>query len=139
MSDSDDYQVTWRAPAWNRCPHCGAEPCLPLRRKLLMWPFNSAPCQTCGLKVGLDPSRAVILVLPIFVLVVAVLPLMALSGSVLYLIALILMVLSVIGFPLAIVFWAPLRPDELSWRTKVRESRERVAARRADPSSENKG
>jgi hypothetical protein len=104
-----------------------------------MWPFNSAPCQTCGLRVGLDPSRAVLAVLPIFVLVIALLPLMAISDPVLFLIALILMALSVIGFPMAIVFWAPLKPDELSWAAKVRESRERVAAQRAEPRFREQG
>jgi hypothetical protein len=131
MSDSDDYKVIWPEPGWNRCPHCGAEPSLPLLRKLSMWPFNSAPCRTCGLRVGLDPTRAVIAVLPIFLLIMALLPLMAIGDPILFLIALIIMVLSVIGFPLAIVFWALLRPDELSWGAKVRDSRERLAAQRA--------
>ena len=138
MSHSDDYQVNWHEPAWNRCPHCGTEPCLPFKHKLSMWPANSALCQTCGLKVALDPGKAAITVLPIFVLVMALLPLMAIGDPVLLLIALILAVLSVISFPLAVVFWIPLRPDELSWRAKVRESRERVAAQRTGPASENK-
>jgi hypothetical protein len=132
MGDADDFKVMWLARAPNRCPHCGAEPCLPLRRKLSIWPFNSALCQACGLKVGLDPTPAMIVVLPIFVLIIAVLPLMALGDPVLSLIALILMVSSVVGFPVCVLFWVPLRPDELNWGRKVRESQERLAAQPSD-------
>jgi len=138
MSDSDDYRVEWREPARNRCPHCGAEPCLPLMRKLSIWPANSALCQACGLKVALDPGKAAIAVLPIFALIVAILQLIVTSDPVLWPIVLILMALSGLGFPFAVLFWVPLRSDELSWRAKVRESRERVAAQQAARVSDNK-
>jgi len=138
MSQSDDFKVKWHESAPNRCPHCGTAPCLQLKRKLLMWPATGALCQTCGLKVTLSPGKATIVVLPIFVLVLAILPLMAISSSVVFLIALILAMPCVVAFPLAVMFWVPLRPDELSWPTKVRESQERVAAQRTGLDSENK-
>jgi prepilin signal peptidase PulO-like enzyme (type II secretory pathway) len=114
----------------NTCPHCNANPCLPLWRKLFMGPTSTARCQTCGYRVGLDVQRACLAMLPTVVAVIAA-AFAAVAGALqaLVLIAGLLLLGPILTFMLN-DSWVPLRPDELTTASMVEAGRARVATQK---------
>src|SRR5262245_35247460 len=107
----------------NVCPHCKADPSLPLWRKLTLGPAASAHCQVCGFRVGVDVARATLAMLPTFLLVVAVV--LGILSEPITMIGLLLLCLAVM-FGLYL-FWVPLKPDELTTPSMVEAGRARIA------------
>jgi hypothetical protein len=114
----------------NTCPHCNANPCLPLWRKPFMGPTSTARCQVCGYRVGLDVQRACLAMLPTLVAVIAAV-IAAIAGA---LQALVLTAgLLLLGLILTFMLndsWVPLRPDELTTASMVEAGRARAAAQK---------
>jgi uncharacterized membrane protein YoaK (UPF0700 family) len=110
----------------NSCPHCKADPCLPLWRKLLLGPASSARCPVCGYRVGVDVARACLMMLS------SLLPVMAAAGGMLRdPVALVTLLLLCLIFMFALyAFWVPLKPDELTNATMVAAGRARIAAQK---------
>jgi hypothetical protein len=51
------------------CPHCNRAPCLPVWRKWLLSPANSASCRHCGHKVSADVAHSwITLAVPLFLM-----------------------------------------------------------------------
>lgn len=108
----------------NTCPHCGADPCLPLWRKLCLGPAASARCQVCGYRVGVDVAKASLALLPTFLLVI-IAALGALHGPVM----LVLLLAICLGIMFGLyALWVPLVVAELTNARMVAAGRERIAA-----------
>jgi hypothetical protein len=110
----------------NTCPHCKADPCLPLWRKLTLGPISSANCQVCGYRVGVDVVRAWLAMLPTLLLVVA-----TATGFIrdpVLLVGLLFVCLTA-TFTLYAA-WVPLMPDELTNPSMVEAGRARIAAQK---------
>lgn len=110
----------------NICPHCKADPCLPLWRKLTLGPLSSARCQTCGYRIGVDIARALVAMAPTFFLVV--LTTGGFLSDPLTLMGLLIVCLTLMFALYAL--WVPLHPDELTTASMVEEGRRRIAAKR---------
>lgn len=111
----------------NLCPHCGAQPCLPVWRKLCLGPMASARCRTCGLKVTVAPLQAGLALAP--TLLFLVLARLGMLGDLTT--TLLLMGASLVGTIIAYVVWVPLALDQISNATIVAEGKARVAAGKA--------
>jgi hypothetical protein len=103
----------------NICPHCGAEPCVPAWRKLVLGPGASAHCEICGFRVGVGIAQAWLAMLPTLLLVA-----LAAFGILTDPVALIVL----LALCLAVTFtaylvWVPLIPDELTNARMVEEAR----------------
>jgi hypothetical protein len=111
----------------NTCPHCGADPCLLLWRKLCLGPASSATCQVCGCRVGVDVVKACMALLPTFLLI-----LVAGFGLLHDPIALIALLVACLGVTaLLYALWVPLLADELTNARIVAAGRERIAAQKS--------
>jgi hypothetical protein len=108
----------------NVCPHCKADPCLPLWRKLLLGPMSSAQCQVCGYRVGVDVTRAWIAMLPSLLVVGMAVAGVLRDPTVLAPAALICLAATAILY----IAWVPLLPDELTNASMVEAGRARIAA-----------
>lgn len=111
----------------NKCPHCGADPCLPLWRKLSLGPISTAYCGECGYRVSADFNRAWLATLP------ALLNIVVIGSGVLEnpLPALALLPLSLALAVVLYIVWVPLRRADLTTATMVEAGRARLAAERA--------
>lgn len=126
-NDAIDMIDDQKKPAMNRCPHCKAEPCIPLWRKLCLGPAATACCQICDCKVGVDVSRACLAMLPVLLLVIA-----AGVGLVREPVALVISLLLSLACMLALyTLWVPLLPAELTNPNMVVIGRARIAAKQA--------
>ena len=110
----------------NRCPHCGAEPCLPLWRKFTLGPASKARCRVCDCLVGVEALRASAAMLPNFLLIAAVA--IGLLQDIPTMI--VLLTVTVAAMFALYASWVPLMPEQLSSPTMIEAGRERVAARR---------
>jgi uncharacterized protein (DUF983 family) len=110
----------------NRCPHCGAEPCLPLWRKFTLGPSSKAHCRVCDCLVGVEALRASAAMLPTFLLIVAV------ATGLLQVIATMIVLLGVTVAAMLALYasWVPLMPEQLSSPTMIEAGRARRAVRR---------
>lgn len=110
----------------NRCPHCSAEPCLPLWRKFLLGPQARARCRVCDCLVGVEVLRASAAMLPTFLLVVLVAT--GLLQNIFVMVDLLLLGLASMFALYAL--WVPLMPEQISTPTMIEAGRARVASRR---------
>lgn len=111
----------------NTCPHCRADPCLPLWRKLSLGPASSAACQVCGCRVGVAVIKACLALLPTFLLI----PL-ASFGLVRDPITLIVLLVGCLSATAGLyALWVPLVADELTNAQTVAAGRARIAAQKS--------
>ena len=110
----------------NVCPHCKADPCLPLWRKLCLGPMSNAHCQVCGYRVGVDVTRAWLAMLPSLLVVVIAAAGVLRDPTLLVPMALICLAATAILYTV----WVPLLPDELTNASMVEAGRARIAAER---------
>lgn len=111
----------------NTCPHCKADPCLPLWRKLCLGPASSAACQVCGCRVGVDVVKACMALLPTFLLI-----LVAGFGLLRDPIALIGLLVSCVAATTGLyALWVPLVADELTTAQIIDAGRARIAAQKS--------
>ena len=97
-------------PGPTTCKHCGTTTCLPLWRKLTLGPSGTAHCRVCGLKVGVDVAKAVIALIPAFLILV--IPVVAL---VIAPVALVITFVACLDLSAGLyLFCVPLRVDEFS-------------------------
>ena len=112
--------------AVNRCPHCGAEPCLKLWRKFLLGPLGKARCQACDCLVGVDVLRASAAMLPTLLLVITVA-----AGLLQNIVVMVdLLLLTLVSMFALYASWVKLMPEQLSSPTMVEAGRARVASRK---------
>lgn len=108
----------------NVCPHCKADPCLPLWRRLSLGPMSSAACQVCGYRVRVDFYRSLFAAAPTFLLIAAVA-----SGALQSAPAALILLPVCLASTFAIdALWVPLRWDELTNASLVAAGRARIAA-----------
>lgn len=114
----------------NRCPHCSAEPCLPLWRKFMLGPLGKARCRVCDCLVGVEVLRASAAMLPTFLLVILV------AGGLLQNIFMMidLLLLGLVSMFALYALWVPLMPEQISSPTMIEAGRARVASRKHDRS-----
>jgi hypothetical protein len=110
----------------NKCPHCGAEPCLPLWRKLTLGPASKAHCQVCDCLVGVEALRASGAMLPVFLLIFAVATGLLQDISAM----LVLLAVTVAAMFALYASWVPLMPEQISSPNTIEAGRARRAARR---------
>ncbi len=117
--------MTAAARPVNKCPHCGAEPCLPLWRKLTLGPASKAHCRVCDCLVGVEALRASAAMLPVFLLIAAVATglLQDVVGM------LVLLVVTVGGMVALYVGWVPLMPEQISSPNTIEAGRARRRGR----------
>jgi hypothetical protein len=118
----------------NKCPHCDADPCLPLWRKLALGPTSHARCQVCGFRVGVDVDKALLAMAPSFLLIILVV--LRVVTDPVFLVVAGMTCLCVSGVLYA--EWVPLMPDELSNARMVEAGRARIAAEKK-AASERRG
>lgn len=117
----------------NECPHCHAQQCIPIRRKLLLGPEGSSHCHSCGLRVAVPVGRWWLVALPEISAVTGIFVVIAfgrfMSNAAFLSIEFVLsaVVLACLAFR---AVWLPLRPDELSNATLVKKGRTEVLIRR---------
>jgi len=118
--------VTDAARPVNKCPHCGAEPCLPLWRKFTLGPASKAHCRVCDCLVGVEALRASAAMLPTFFLIVAV------ATGLLQDIPTMLVLLAVTVAAMLALYasWVPLMPEQISSPAMIEAGRAKIAARR---------
>jgi hypothetical protein len=110
----------------NKCPHCGAEPCLPLWRKLTLGPASKAHCRACDCLVGVEALRASAAMLPVFLLIAAVA-----TGLLHDIVAMVVVLAATVAAMFALyASWVPLMPEQISSPTTIEAGRARVASRR---------
>jgi hypothetical protein len=111
----------------NICPHCRADPCLPLWRRLILGPSATARCQECGHRVRVDSKRAWLAASPLLLLIVLI------STGVLQdaLVAAILLPLCLALTFITDALWVPLKWDEFTGPAMVEAGRARIAAEKA--------
>ena len=110
----------------NKCPHCGAEPCLPLWRKFTLGPASKAHCRACDCLVGVEALRASVAMLPTFLLIGAVA-----TGLLQDIAAMVLLLAVTVAAMFALyASWVPLMPEQISSPTTIEAGRARVASRR---------
>ena len=108
----------------NLCPHCQGAPCLPLWRKLITGPTSSARCQVCGYKVGVEPMRALLVMLPLLLLAIGITA--GLLTDAITAVLLLVIFLPICGALYA--YWVPLSPREITDRRLVEAARARIAS-----------
>lgn len=128
MAPSSTAEPVWQhvmTKAVNRCPHCSAEPCLPLWRKFLLGPRGKAHCRVCDCLVGVEVLRASAAMLPTFLLVIVVA--VGLLQNIFAMIDLLL--LGLVSMFALYALWVPLMPEQISSPTMIEAGRARVASR----------
>lgn len=89
----------------------------------MLGPAGSARCQLCGYKVGVDPLRALLAMLPLFLLVISIST--GLLTDALAAVVLLLVLLSVCS--MLYLYWVPLNLREITDRRLVEAARTRIA------------
>jgi uncharacterized membrane protein YqaE (UPF0057 family) len=89
----------------NACPHCNRSPCLSVWRKLMLGPGATFACAGCSNRVGIEPVRASLVMLPIVLLTVSVA--VGWFKNALAAAVLLLLLLPICG--LLYAYWVPLR------------------------------
>jgi hypothetical protein len=120
----------------NSCPHCRAEPCVPLWRKLFMGTIATASCRECGFRVGLDVKRGFLTTMLVVVppLVLVFVSIFESMFNVVNITSLVICGLFYFGcLVLSLVlqlFWVRLRRDEYTTESMVEAAKERIAEKR---------
>lgn len=112
----------------NTCPHCHGSPCMPGWRKLMLGPVAHTRCRICGYKVGVEPLRAMLVMLPLFLLTLSITA--GILRDAVGAVALLLVLLAVCGA--LYLWWVPLSPREITDKRLVQQARERIARQRSD-------
>lgn len=110
----------------NTCPHCHGSPCLPGWRKLSLGPVAHTRCRICGYKVGVEPLRALLVMLPLFLLTLSITA-GALRDPVA---AVMLLVILLLVCGALYLWWVPLSPREITDKRLVQAAKERIARER---------
>jgi uncharacterized protein (DUF983 family) len=109
----------------NKCPHCGAEPCLPLWRKFTLGPASKTHCRVCDCLVGVEALRASAAMLPTFLLIVAVA-----TGLLQEVATMVVLLAGTVAAMFALyAVWVPLMPEQISSPATIEAGRARRRGR----------